>query len=83
MAADSEISLWCLDCDFISLKTFGKKFCKYGSVWPSLFNPARRMNDLFPGVEVSFALGFWDGLHRIFLAFFIFQIVSAFRKFVK
>lgn len=85
MAADPEISLWCLECDFISLKTFREKFWNYGSSWPSLFNPARRLNDLFPKVEIenSFALGFWDGLHRIILAFFIFQIVSAFRKFVK
>lgn len=85
MAADPEISLWCLECDFISLKTFREKFWNYGSAWPSLFNPARRLNDLFPElkIESSFALGFWDGFHRILLAFFIFQIVSAFRKFVK
>ncbi|MGY6521372.1 MAG: hypothetical protein ACXIUD_06560 [Mongoliitalea sp.] len=83
MAADSEISLCCLECDFISFKTFGNKFCNYGAVWPSLFNPARRISGLFPEAENSFALGFWDGLQRIVLAFFIFQIVSAFRKFVK
>ena len=83
MAADPNISFWCGSCDFISLDTFGQKFWYYGSIWPSLFNPARRLNDLFPGIEVSFVLGFWDGLQRIVLAFFIFQIVSAFRKFAK
>jgi hypothetical protein len=83
MAGDPEIALWCLECDFINLKTFGIKFWHYGSFWPSLFNPARRLSDLFPGIDISFALGFWDGFQRILLAFFIFQIVSAFRKFVK
>lgn len=82
IAGDPEIALWCLECDLISIKTFGKKFYDYGAIWPSLFNPARRLSDLFPGIDISFALGFWDGFQRIVLAFFIFQIVSSFRKFV-
>lgn len=63
---------------------FGKKVCEHLAVLPQLFNPTRRISDLFPEIEkFSFGVYFFDGLHRIFLAFFIFQIVSAFRKFVK
>jgi hypothetical protein len=61
---------------------FWDKFGKHGKAIPQLFNPARRLSDLFENTN-SFWLHFLDGLHRIILAFFIFQIVSAFRKFVK
>lgn len=63
---------------------FGRKVCEHLAVLPQLFNPTRRISDLFPEIEkFSFGVYFFDGLHRILLAFFIFQIVSAFRKFVK
>ncbi|UJP65130.1 hypothetical protein [Mongoliitalea daihaiensis] len=64
---------WNLFCD---------SFTKNSHAIPQLFNPARRLSDLFDNTN-SFSLHFLDGLHRIILAFFIFQIVSAFRKFVK
>jgi hypothetical protein len=56
-------------------------------IFPQLFNPARAINRMFDGMEmeikVSASLYFLDALHRIILAFFIVQIVSAFRKYVK
>lgn len=61
---------------------FCGKFVLHSHVIPQLFNPARRLLDLF-GNTNSFVLQLLDALHRIFLTFFIFQIVSAFRKFVK
>lgn len=63
---------------------FWSKVSEHGTVWIQLFNPARRVNDLFSKpLENPFWVYFLDGFHRIVLAFFIFQIVSAFRKFVK
>lgn len=61
---------------------FCKKFGEHSHAIPQLFNPARRLSDLFGNTD-SFMLHFLDSFHRIVLAFFIFQIVSAFRKFVK
>ncbi len=63
-------------------RLFWEKFSEHSNAIPQLFNPARRLSDLFENTN-SFRLHFLDGLHRIVLAFFIFQIVSAFRKFVK
>lgn len=63
---------------------FWSKVSEHGTVWVQLFNPTRRVSDLFSKpIENPFWVYFLDGLHRILLAFFIFQIVSAFRKFVK
>lgn len=53
------------------------------SVFWQLFNPTRRLSDLFPTQTLKASVHFLDSLHRIVLAFFIFQIISAFRKFVK
>ncbi|WP_170252661.1 hypothetical protein, partial [Adhaeribacter aerolatus] len=56
-------------------------------IFPQLFNPARSINRMFDGmkikIELTASLYFLDALHRIILAFFIVQIVSAFRKYVK
>ncbi|MGB3183774.1 MAG: hypothetical protein WBB45_20445 [Cyclobacteriaceae bacterium] len=52
------------------------------SILPQLFNPARNLNRMFdtsPGVWGHL----FNELHRITLLFFIFQIISAFRKYVK
>lgn len=56
----------------------------YGDVLPQLFNPARLTFRLFPEIErLGFWTHFWDGCQRIVLAFFIVQIVAAFRKYVR
>lgn len=61
-------------------------FWKHIDVLPQLFNPARWTFRLFPDVEqrdLGFGTHFWDGLQRIVLAFFIVQVVAAFRKYVR
>jgi len=80
--ADTEISI----VPDLSNKGFHYLFAKahgHLAVWPQLFNPTRRVSDMFKVIEHPFWVYFLDGLQRIILAFFIFQIVSAFRKFVK
>lgn len=62
------------------------EYQKYLHILPQLFNPARVLERMLP-VEEGKHLNGWiyliDAIHRIILAFFIFQIVSAFRKYVK
>jgi|GEM_PF-4227522 hypothetical protein len=64
-------------------KTFSV-YLSYGAYFWSMFNPIRNLQSILG--ESAGALNgwvyFWDGLHRIILAFFIFQIVSAFRKYL-
>ncbi|MFC4871742.1 hypothetical protein [Negadavirga shengliensis] len=80
--ADPEINFW-PDFSFDGWNFFWAKVSEHGSLWPQLFNPTRRVSYLFETIEHPFWVYFLDGLQRIVLAFFIFQIVSAFRKFVK
>ena len=68
---------------------FRASFAEYGKylyILPQLFNPARVLERMLH-VKERESLGAWlyfiDGLQRVILAFFIFQIVSAFRKYVK
>jgi len=81
--ADSEISIipdWTVE----GWSFFFWKVSDHGSIWIQLFNPARRVSDLFSKpLENPFGVYLLDAVQRIVLAFFIFQIVSAFRKFVK
>lgn len=49
-----------------------------------LLNPAHRIKDINENIDkYSSWVYFWDLLSRIILAYFIFQVVSAFRKFNK
>lgn len=80
--ADPEIHFW-PDFSLDGLKLLGGKFSEHCKIIPQLFNPTRRVSDMFKVIEYPFWVYFLDGLQRIVLAFFIFQIVSAFRKFVK
>lgn len=80
--ADPEIHFW-PDFSLDGIKLFGRKLSDHSKVLPQLFNPARRVSDMFAEIQYPFWIYFLDGLQRILLAFFIFQIVSAFRKFVK
>jgi hypothetical protein len=53
--------------------------------WFQFINPVHQFDKLFEVTTkqyTSYAL-MWDGISRIFIAYFIFQFVSAFRKFVK
>ncbi|QMU29970.1 hypothetical protein [Adhaeribacter radiodurans] len=62
------------------------EFANFSYVLPQLINPARTLDRIFDS-EANITLGFWaylwDALQKIVLAFFIFQIISAFRKFIK
>lgn len=53
----------------------------YSNAFPQLFNPVRRLSDLFPTEKLNFMVYLFDTLHRIILSIFIFQAVIAFRKF--
>lgn len=80
--ADPEINFW-PDFSKDGLILFLQKFSEHSKIIPQLFNPARRVSDMFEVIQYPFWVYLLDGFHRIILAFFIFQIVSAFRKFVK
>ncbi|MDF2159387.1 hypothetical protein [Algoriphagus sp. CAU 1675] len=80
--ADPEINFW-PDVSKAGWNFFWVKLSDHSKIIPQLFNPARRVSDMFDEIQYPFWVYFLDGLHRIVLAFFIFQIVSAFRKFVK
>ena len=66
--------------------------CKFGSMslfenienWIIIMNPVHRISDLSTSVNpIPKSIFFWDFLSRIIVSYFIFQIVSAFRKFNK
>lgn len=67
-----------------SIKVTYSEIVKYIQSYPQLLNPVHVLDKVFPDVK---NFGFWihsiDYMIRIFLAFFIFQIISAFRKFAK
>lgn len=81
ITSDPSIS-WKWDWSPEGWNLFWTKIGNHFDIFWQLFNPTRRVKDMFPG-QVSASAHFWDGFQRIVLAFFIFQIVSAFRKFVK
>ncbi|MEQ9102151.1 MAG: hypothetical protein RIF36_17110 [Imperialibacter sp.] len=65
---------------------FGKSFdtyCQYSYFLPQMLNPARVLERSFDYIDHKFGAFTWDALHRIGLAFLIFQMVSAFRKYIK
>lgn len=54
-----------------------------GAYW-SLLNPVRRLPDVYPGSKLFSGLTiFLDYFSRIIVSYFIFQIISAFRKYSK
>lgn len=52
-------------------------------VLPQLFNPTRYLSRVFGTESLPGDIYFIDALHRIVLAFYIYQIISAFRKYFK
>jgi hypothetical protein len=50
---------------------------------PELFSPIRTWSKNYPNGLIGFLVSTLDVFHRIVLAFFIFQIISAFRKYYK
>ena len=56
----------------------------YLYIWPQLLNPVHSLDRIFKSpVKIGLTVHFIDYLLKVFLAFFIFQIISAFRKFIK
>lgn len=68
-----------------SWNVIGSEYAKYWGYFWNMFNPLRNLNYVFNKElgNLNAQVYFWDGLHRIVLAFFIFQIVTAFRKYIK
>lgn len=65
-------------------KTSWEEFKYYSSAIPKMLNPVFIFDKTFKGVEArNFTTSFWEFFHRITLAYLLFQLVSAFRKFVK
>ena len=51
---------------------------------PQLLNPIHSIKEIFPEYEsIGFTVYMLDFVLKVLLAFFIFQIISAFRKFMK
>jgi hypothetical protein len=52
--------------------------------WLIILNPAHRIKDLNENIDaLSSWIYFWDLLSRVIVSYFIFQVISAFRKFNK
>lgn len=52
--------------------------------WVTILNPTHSMKDLNENIHsISPWIYFWDLLSRVFVSYFIFQTISAFRKFNK
>lgn len=52
-------------------------------VIPQLLNPAHVLNRIFEGGELGFFAHFFDLIYRVVYSFFIFQVISGFRKFYR
>lgn len=83
ISASSKIK-WAPACNYSDLKVTLSEFVNFSYIWPQLYNPARTLKHAFQdGVTLNIGVYFWDMVQRIILAFFIVQIVSAFRKYFK
>jgi hypothetical protein len=65
-------------------KTWDLLSANNGAYW-SILNPVRRLSDIYEHNKKPFdgTTIFWDYFSRIFVSYFLFQIVSAFRKYSK
>lgn len=52
-------------------------------VLPQLFNPVRSLAKVFELENLPRIIYLWDTIHRIILTFYIYQIITAFRKYFK
>ncbi len=80
----SENLSYSFNFDAGSFKTTICEFAKYSYAFPELMNPVHSLDKIFTKTnQGGFTLNFLDYALKIFLAFFIYQIISAFRKFAK
>jgi hypothetical protein len=86
IAASPELS-WCPNFSVESWETTYEQMKAYSHIFFQLFNPARvteRMLPLMPKEQpLHGSVYLLETLHRIILAFLIYQTISAFRKYVK
>jgi hypothetical protein len=84
VVSGSDKLVWCPATSFSQVTyTFIVLWSEMRVFW-QMFNPARLTFRMFPDVESLHAsVHFFDNFHRIILAFYIFQIISAFRKYIK
>ncbi len=69
---------------FKSLEATWNIYIENLSSLPQLMNPTYLLNRIFPhNPNLTFTVHLLDYLHKLILAFFIFQTVTAFRKYVK
>jgi len=67
-----------------SIQLTWSELVHYCNIIPQLMNPANTLSKVLPEkIDLNFSVNLWDYLLKIFLAFFIFQVISAFRKYMK
>ncbi|MBV5313177.1 MAG: hypothetical protein JZU47_07755 [Prolixibacteraceae bacterium] len=73
---------WPWNCNFL---TTYKIYVEYFKGVPDLFNPTFRLDLVFATQtnEFTFSTYFWALIQRISISYFIFQTISAFRKYMK
>jgi hypothetical protein len=75
--------LWPSICPNNVVATWNMLTTHLDAYW-SLLNPVRRLSDVYGGKkDFSAWTIFWDYMDRIAVSYFIFQVVSAFRKYNK
>lgn len=80
----SEKLFYSINLSYSSFKITFEELGKYFYAYPQLMNPVHAIDRIFSDhVAFSFPVHLFDFLLKVFLAFFIFQIISAFRKFMK
>lgn len=57
-------------------------YLNHAFVFVELLNPTRLWSRTFETIDSKW-IYLWDGFHKVILAFYIFQIVSAFRKYIR
>jgi len=80
----SEKISYSMNISFESLSTTFDELIKHIYALPRLLNPAHSLEKVFKNYNnFGFFVNFLDYSLKVFLAFFIFQVISAFRKFMK
>lgn len=80
----SDKLVYCFNFDLDSIGLTWKEFVIHAHALPQLFNPVHDLSRIFSEYKnIGFNAYLFDFLQKIFMAFFIFQIISAFRKYMK
>jgi hypothetical protein len=75
---------YCFNFRGDSFSATWSEMIKYAYIIPQLLNPTHLISRLLPNsLESNFPVYLFDFIQKITLAFFIFQIISAFRKYMK